>query len=175
MVNKNTSVSVKQFRLCLETTTLCRESQSRVHTMSSSSSWHQNPSHGVSFGSKALPQPSVRSTEKKLVCVKVSVSQGCKQEVPALWKYYRECWEHHLFAWMLNAKIIWDQHETLVCFLLFGSLQVWKPACVQAGPGLRHLVGSGPALLDQWQNILWNVVLSQLSLPALCMVRSCFF
>lgn len=50
--------------------------------------------------------------------------------------------------------------------------QVWEPSCPKAGPGLGPLVGSGPALLDQRQNILWNVVIGQLSLPALCMVSS---
>lgn len=57
-------------------------------------------------------------------------------------------------------------------FLIFGSSQVWKPTCPKAGPGLGCLVGSGPALLDQRQNILWNVVIGQLSLPALCVVSS---
>lgn len=55
---------------------------------------------------------------------------------------------------------------------LFFYSQVWKPTCPKAGPGLGRLVGSGPALLDQRQNILWNVVIGQLSLPALCMVSS---
>lgn len=103
------------------------------------------------------------------------------QDLEETRNHHRHWCCHHIIISLLHSsfgtealpRVVW--RSNLCRSGVFSHLsysQVWKPTCPEAGPGLGRLVGSGPALLDQRQNILWNVVVGQLSLPALCMVSS---
>lgn len=104
------------------------------------------------------------------------------QDLEETRNHHRRHWCHHIIVSLLHSfgfgsealpRVV--RRSNLCRSGVFSHLsysQVWKPTCPQAGPGLGRLVGSGPALLDQRQNILWNVVVGQLPLPALCVVSS---
>lgn len=121
--------------LCLEGPRLCLEGNCHSDVSTTLSSWRQSPSQGVCVCVLVAKQQSFASgfshfvfqehkkTQSSL-CKGLCQHQGCKQEVAALWKYHRRCWEHHLFTWMLNAKILSDEHEAFVCF--FSSLGVCR-------------------------------------------------